>query len=277
MRLSIKSKLIGGLFILVGAMLTIVFLVVAMQFSTQSQEAFTAATRGELNQIDYAVSLFLDESKMNADMLARNPAAMKADAVATTHVATTQKRKARVDDGDVAGKELVDLFTAMQAAFGERLPLIAEDLGIITPEVDALREQFHLPGMRVLQFAFGGATEDRFLPHNYERNTVVYTGTHDNDTTLGWYRSISERERDFVRRYLGRDGHDIAWDLIRLAWSSVADYAITPLQDVLSLGGEARMNLPGTSSGNWTWRLVEGQLTPAVLDRLGELTELYAR
>ncbi len=116
MRLSIKSKLIGGLFILVGAMLTIVFLVVAMQFSTQSQEAFTAATRGELNQIDYAVSLFLDESKMNADMLARNPAAMKADAVATTHVATTQKRKARVDDGDVAGKELVDLFTAMQAS-----------------------------------------------------------------------------------------------------------------------------------------------------------------
>lgn len=169
------------------------------------------------------------------------------------------------------------LFTAMQAALDGRLPLIAEDLGIITPEVDALREQFRLPGMRVLQFAFGGATEDRFLPHNYERNTVVYTGTHDNDTTLGWYRSIDERERDFVRRYLGRDGHDIAWDLIRLAWSSVADYAITPLQDVLSLGGEARMNLPGTSSGNWTWRLADGQLTPAVLDRLGELTELYAR
>jgi 4-alpha-glucanotransferase len=171
-----------------------------------------------------------------------------------------------------------DLFTALEAALGSSLPLIAEDLGIITPEVDALREQFRLPGMRVLQFAFGGATEDRFLPHNFEsRNTVVYTGTHDNDTTWGWYRQVTERERDFVRRYLGRDGHDIAWDLIRLAWSSVADYAVAPLQDVLNLGSEARMNLPGSASGNWSWRLAEGQLTRAALDRLGELTTLYGR
>lgn len=169
-----------------------------------------------------------------------------------------------------------DLFIAMQAALGS-LPLIAEDLGVITPEVDALREQFKLPGMRVLQFAFGGATEDRFLPHMYEHNTVVYTGTHDNDTTRGWYAAITESERDFVRRYLARDGHNIAWDLIRLAWASVADYAIVPVQDVLDLGTEARMNTPGTSSGNWTWRLQPGQLSHATLDRLGDLTTLYSR
>jgi len=170
-----------------------------------------------------------------------------------------------------------DLFEALRGALGA-LPVIAEDLGVITPEVDALRSCFDLPGMRVLQFAFGGATEDRFLPHNYEtRNTVVYTGTHDNDTTVGWYAAITEQERDFVRRYLARDGSDIAWDLIRLAWMSVADYAITPVQDILGLGSEARMNTPGTPSGNWSWRLTENQLTRATLDRLGDLTTLYAR
>jgi 4-alpha-glucanotransferase len=132
--------------------------------------------------------------------------------------------------------------------------------------------------MRVLQFAFGGATEDRFLPHSYEtRNTVVYTGTHDNDTTVGWYATITEQERDFVRRYLARDGSDIAWDLIRLAWLSVADYAITPVQDILSLGSEARMNTPGTPAGNWSWRLTDNQLSRAILNRLGDLTTLYAR
>ncbi|MBF8281750.1 MAG: 4-alpha-glucanotransferase [Anaerolineales bacterium] len=185
-----------------------------------------------------------------------------------------------------------DVFEALRAGLGgpspfdtlrgsgslrEELPIIAEDLGVITPEVEALREQFHLPGMRILQFAFAGATEDRFLPHNYERNTVVYTGTHDNDTTLGWYLSASEKERDLVRRYLGRDGSDIVWDLIRLAWASVADHALAPLQDVLNLGPEARMNLPGRASGNWRWRYTADQLTGAVLDRLGELTELYGR
>ncbi len=170
-----------------------------------------------------------------------------------------------------------DLFEALRGALGA-LPVIAEDLGVITPEVDALRLCFDLPGMRVLQFAFGGATEDRFLPHNYEtRNTVVYTGTHDNDTTVGWYAAITEQERDFVRRYLARDGSDIAWDLIRLAWMSVADYAIAPVQDILGLGSEARMNTPGTPSGNWSWRLTEDQLTRATLDRLGDLTALYAR
>lgn len=170
-----------------------------------------------------------------------------------------------------------DLFYALRAQLGN-IPVIAEDLGVITPEVDKLRTTFELPGMRVLQFAFGGATEDRFLPHAYEsRNTVVYTGTHDNDTTRGWYAGITEHERNFVRRYLARDGSDIAWDLIRLAWSSVADYAVAPLQDVLDLGREARMNTPGTAAGNWMWRLLDNQLSRATLDRLGDLTALYAR
>jgi 4-alpha-glucanotransferase len=170
----------------------------------------------------------------------------------------------------------IALFDALRAQLGE-LPIIAEDLGVITPEVDALRLGVGLPGMRVLQFAFGGGTEDRFLPHNHERDSVVYTGTHDNDTTRGWYAAITERERDFVRRYLARDGSDIAWDLIRCAWSSVADYAIAPLQDVLDLGTEARMNLPGSAAGNWAWRFTPGQLQARHLERLAELTQLYGR
>lgn len=167
-------------------------------------------------------------------------------------------------------------FTALRTAFGG-LPLIAEDLGIITPPVEALREQFTLPGMRVLQFAFMGDIEPRFLPHNYDRHTVVYTGTHDNDTTRGWYACLSDREKHYVRRYLGRDDNAIAWDLIRLAWSSVADYAIAPLQDVLNLGTEARMNLPGRPAGNWGWRFTKEMLTDELLDRLGDMTEVYGR
>src|SRR5262249_36253045 len=120
-----------------------------------------------------------------------------------------------------------DLFEALRKALG-CLPLVAEDLGLITPDVEALRDQLKLPGMRILQFAFGGETESRFLPHNYEYNTLVYTGTHDNDTTRGWYHSIADHERDMYRRYTARDGNDVAWDLIRLAWSSVADFAIAP-------------------------------------------------
>jgi 4-alpha-glucanotransferase len=170
----------------------------------------------------------------------------------------------------------LDLFFALREQLGG-LPLIAEDLGLITPEVEALRDDLHLPGMRILQFAFGGAPEDRFLPHNYDRNSVVYTGTHDNDTTHGWYATISDGERHFVRRYLGRDGGDIAWDLIRLAWSSVADWALAPLQDVLNLGTEARMNFPGKPSGNWCWRVTPELLGHGPLERLEDLTRLYAR
>lgn len=168
------------------------------------------------------------------------------------------------------------LFDEIRAQLGD-LPLIAEDLGVITPEVDALRHAAKLPGMRVLQFAFGGATEDRFLPHMYERDTVVYTGTHDNDTTRGWYEHITEPERDRVRRYLACDGRDVAWDMIRAAWMSVADLAVAPLQDVLDLGSAARMNTPGQPGGNWGWRLRPGQLQPWQRDRLGDLTALYAR
>jgi 4-alpha-glucanotransferase len=170
-----------------------------------------------------------------------------------------------------------DLFEKIGAGLGSQLPIIAEDLGIITPEVDALREQLGFPGMRILQFAFTGDPHDRYLPHMYERNTVVYTGTHDNDTTLGWYRTAPENERDSVRRYAARDGHDVAWDFIRLAWSSVADLAVAPLQDVLSLGSEARMNTPGRADGNWGWRYQAWQLQGGALERLAEMTALYGR
>ncbi len=169
-----------------------------------------------------------------------------------------------------------DLFEALRSGLGG-LPFIAEDLGVVTPEVEALRDDFGLPGMRILQFAFGGATENRFLPHNYERNAVVYVGTHDNDTTWGWYNSINDSEKDLLRHYLGRDGSDVTWDLIRLAWMSVADYALTTLQDVLNLGAEARMNYPGREVGNWNWRFRKEMLTDEVLGRLAELTTLYGR
>ena len=141
-----------------------------------------------------------------------------------------------------------DFFEAASRHLG-RLPLIAEDLGLITPPVNALRRQFGMPGMRILQFAFGGATEARFLPHNFDRHTVVYTGTHDNDSTRGWHASMTDEERDFFHRYSATTGEDPAWDLIRMAWSSVADRAIAPLQDVLDLGSEARMNYPGQPAG----------------------------
>src|SRR5207302_1902421 len=170
----------------------------------------------------------------------------------------------------------VELFETLRARIGG-LPFIAEDLGLITPEVEALRMQVGLAGMRVLQFAFGGATEDRFLPHNFEHKTVVYTGTHDNDTTVGWYRSMQDHERRFLHRYLGHDSAEASWDLLRLAWASVAEYALAPLQDLLSLGSEARMNFPGRPSGNWCWRYRQEMLTGALLDRLSDLTEVYWR
>jgi 4-alpha-glucanotransferase len=169
-----------------------------------------------------------------------------------------------------------DFFESLRADLGT-LPLVAEDLGVITPEVEALREQFRLPGMRILQFAFDSAGENRYLPHNFDRHTVVYTGTHDNDTTRGWFESRSEAEKHFTRRYLGRDSSDVVWDFIRLAWSSVADYALAPLQDILNLDTSARMNLPGRAAGNWAWRFTANQLTEPILERLGELTELYGR
>lgn len=171
----------------------------------------------------------------------------------------------------------VDLFETIERELGN-LPIIAEDLGEITPDVIELRDRFNLPGMKVLQFAFGGDPTQAFLPHNYTRNFVVYSGTHDNDTSRGWYdNGATDAERDFFRRYLHTDGSDPAWTLISTALSSVADMAIVPLQDVLGLGSEARMNLPGRAEGNWMWRYQEGQLDGMTRDRLRSLTEIYGR
>lgn len=171
-----------------------------------------------------------------------------------------------------------DFFNVVKSSFGGSLPIIAEDLGVVTKEMTALRDQFDLPGMKVLQFAFSSDGSDLFLPHNFTHNCVVYSGTHDNDTSRGWYESSStERERDFARRYLGRDGSDIAWDLIRSAFSSVADMAVVPLQDVLNLGTQARMNLPGCASGNWGWRFAWSQINDGMRERLKEMTLLYGR
>jgi 4-alpha-glucanotransferase len=169
-----------------------------------------------------------------------------------------------------------ELFDALQAELGE-LPLIAEDLGVITPEVDALRQAFKLPGMRILQFAFGGAQEDRFFPHRFDRHTVVYTGTHDNETTVGWFENLSGKERAFFERYAPGASSDPARTLIRLAWASVADLAVAPLQDVLRLGNDARMNLPGTAEGNWRWRVDPALLKRELFDQLGEMTTVYQR
>ena len=144
-----------------------------------------------------------------------------------------------------------EFFAKLKERLGEPLPLIAEDLGIITDEVQRLREFAGLPGMRILQFAFGQDKNNAYLPHCYDKNTVVYTGTHDNDTCRGWYETATEAERDHYRRYMNVDGSNVAWDLIRLAFSSAADTAIVPLQDVLALGREHRMNIPGTVGGNW--------------------------
>lgn len=170
-----------------------------------------------------------------------------------------------------------EFFRAVKKEFG-RLPLVAEDLGAMTPAVKALRDEFELPGIKILQFAFGtDPSAPDFLPHNYARRAVVYPGTHDNDTTCGWFRALGERERTSALRYLASDGHAVHWDMIRMAFLSVADTAIVPLQDLLGLGTEARMNTPATSQGNWEWRFRKGDLTPELLERLKILTRTYGR
>jgi 4-alpha-glucanotransferase len=168
------------------------------------------------------------------------------------------------------------VFQAVRDRLGE-LPIIAEDLGVITPEVEALRDQFDFPGMKILQFAFGGERNSSFLPHNFVHNCVVYTGTHDNETTRGWYFNASTDEQDHVRRYVARSGDDIAWDMMRLAFASVADMAVAPMQDVLDLGNEARMNYPSKESGNWQWRFTENMLSEVTARRLADMAALYGR
>ncbi len=159
------------------------------------------------------------------------------------------------------------------------LPVIAEDLGMITAEVNELRKACGVPGMKVLQFAFTGDWNNPFLPHLYEKCTVVYTGTHDNNTTRGWWREIDPKGREQLRMYLGRevDGQNTAWQMIRLAWLSPANLAIAPLQDLLNLGGECRMNLPGTLENNWQWRCTPEQFERLDATALKILTELSAR
>src|SRR4029077_15587697 len=182
-----------------------------------------------------------------------------------------------------------ELFSTLQQELGE-LPIIAENLGVITVEVEQIRQQFGFPGMAILQFAFGNDPQGpSFPPHNYVRNLVAYTGTHDNDTTLGWWNSegtmdsirTSEdvlKEHVFARTYLGyADDEPINWAMIRAVLASIADTAIIPLQDVLGLGTEARMNLPGTSRGNWCWRFPTGVLSSELAKRLRELNEAYDR
>ncbi len=168
-----------------------------------------------------------------------------------------------------------DFFKTVQAKLGS-LPILAEDLGLITPDVVALRDQFGLPGMKILQFAFSGP-ENPFLPHSYSQNCTVYTGTHDNDTTRGWYESAPETEKDFARRYFQIDGSHFAWDLIRCAWSSVAMFAVAPLADFLNLGTEARMNYPSRLGGNWEWRMKGEALSGDLQAKIKELNWLYQR
>ncbi len=171
-----------------------------------------------------------------------------------------------------------DFFRAIESALGQ-LPIIAEDLGVITPEVDALRVQFGLPGMKILQFGFALDNNPKYLPHTFEPNYIVYPGTHDNNTVIGWFNEAGRTgaEKWNCLRYLGSDGHDLAWDFIRLAWGSVANQAVACLQDVMSLGAEARMNFPSKESGNWQWRYTPEMLTDALAARLRELTEIYDR
>ena len=164
---------------------------------------------------------------------------------------------------------------ALQKALGD-LPIIAEDLGLITPDVIELRDSFDLPGMRIFQFGFG-SPHDPFLPHNYVRNCVAYTGTHDNDTVLGWYKTAPKSERELARKYLGATARHLPWAMIRSLWASVANTVVAPMQDLLSLDTAARMNFPGKLGGNWTWRVLDNQLTDELKAKLLDFNTIYAR
>lgn len=185
---------------------------------------------------------------------------------------------------EVPGEEL---FKTINRELGD-LPFWAEDLGVITPDVEKLRDSFGLPGMRILQFAFGGDALNHDLPHNYVSNCAAYTGTHDNDTTVGWWLSQAgdgstrdaakiSREREYCLEYLGSNGEQIHWDFIRAVWASAANTAITPMQDILGIGTEARMNLPGSTDDNWKWRMNKNAISEEITKRLKKLTEIYGR
>lgn len=170
-------------------------------------------------------------------------------------------------------------FSTLEKYFG-KLPIIAEDLGILVPEVYELRDKFGFPGMKILQFAFGTNGEKKFLPHNFVRNCVVYTGSHDNDTTLGWWNSIQNDGTDtkeFFLDYTGSNGEDICKDMIRLAYSSIADIVIIPLQDFLRLGSETRMNFPGRPDGNWSWRFRWNQINDGLIEEIKRFVDIFER
>jgi 4-alpha-glucanotransferase len=168
------------------------------------------------------------------------------------------------------------LFSTLLKTFGE-LPFVAEDLGTITPEVDALRENFGWPGMKILQFAFDGHVDNPYLPHNHVPDSVVYTGTHDNDTTVSWFNSLSDRDKKGIYEYLGNVQEPMPWALIRSAIASTANLAVIPMQDILSLGNGHRMNTPGVSDGNWSWRFQWSQVRDDIGERFHHLVRMYGR
>ncbi len=190
------------------------------------------------------------------------------------------------ENGQWVGVPGREFFTVLKSSLGD-IPIVVEDLGFVTPEVEELRDSFGFPGMRILQNAFGGDAKNLDLPHNYIRNCVAYTGTHDNDTTVGWFDSLetidSQKKgsvspaREHCLQYLNSDGAEIHWDFVRAVWASVADTAITPLQDLLGLGAEARMNVPATTAGNWQWRIPAESITKQITTRLKKLTATYGR
>lgn len=171
----------------------------------------------------------------------------------------------------------INFFTHLEATLGYHMPIIAEDLGEIDQSVIDLRDKFGLPGMKILQFGFENPDENSFLPHNFVRNCVCYTGTHDNDTTLGWYQKCYESSKDKLRRYFNTDGGDVCWTLIRACFSSVANIAVVPMQDVLCKDSSARMNTPGVRDGNWNWRFMKEEINPHLEARLFETAKLYGR
>ncbi len=170
-----------------------------------------------------------------------------------------------------------DFFKHLEAALGKDMHIIAEDLGEIDEPVIKLRDAFNLPGMKILQFGFENINDNDFLPHNFIKNCVCYTGTHDNDTTLGWYTKVHETAKDKLRRYYSTDASDICWVMIRACFGSVANMAIVPMQDVLCLGSEARLNTPGVGEGNWAWRFKKDVLSDHLAARLAETVNLYGR
>ena len=178
-------------------------------------------------------------------------------------------------DGRVAAERRIETERS-RSAVKDELPIIAEDLGLITPDVIELRDEFNLPGMRIFQFGFDKA-ENPFLPHNYVSNCVAYTGTHDNDTARGWLESAPQHEREYAFRYLNTDPNRFVWDLIRGIWSSVAVYSITTMQDLLNLGTSARMNFPSKLGGNWEWRMREKDMNEELARSLKELNEIFLR